>query len=177
MRTTFPVVASPEAWASLADPVRVAAALPGCRSFGANPDGTLAVVVDLSVASVEGLWSGTVTLLDPDTIRVAGSGAPGTVDLTVRRDPSRSHVTVDGAVDGPLATVGSTVLAAAVRRLADSLLTNLAVPAVTASAPSPAGSDAGAAIRHRGPVGAVAAAAVVTGAVAVVRWRRRRAAG
>jgi carbon monoxide dehydrogenase subunit G len=174
LRTTFPVSAPPTAWAALADPARMAAALPGCRALHSNADGALTVVLDLSVASVSGLWSGTVTPVDPDTVRIAGSGAPGTVDLTVTAEPGRATVTVEGVVSGPLATVGTTVLAAAVRRLATTLLANLAAPSPAEALPR---GDPGPAIRQRGPAGAVAAAAVVTGAVAVVRWRRRRSAG
>jgi carbon monoxide dehydrogenase subunit G len=181
LRTSFPITAPPAVLAALADPAQVAAALPGCRSVEAGDDGGLAVVLDLSVASVQGLWSGTVTLVDADTVSIAGSGAPGTVGFTARADGDRTRLTVEGEVSGPLATVGTMVLAAAIRRLADTLLANLA----SASAPSAsahsatrpdASPDAGAAIRQRGLAGAVAAAAVVTGAVVVVRWRRRRSA-
>jgi carbon monoxide dehydrogenase subunit G len=128
VRTTFPVAASPEAWAVLSDPEAVAAALAGCRSVtrDADGDGTFRVVTDVAVASVRGLWSGTVVPVDADAVRIVGSGAPGTIDLVVRADPDRTALTVDGTVEGPLATVGSTVLAAAVRRTAEALLSALA---------------------------------------------------
>ncbi len=124
VRTTFPVDAPPAAWASLGDPAVLAAVLPGSRSVTASGDGdgSLQVVADVSVASVHGLWSGTVVRVDADAVRVAGSGAPGTVDLVVRADPSRSTLTIEGTVHGPLATVGSAVLAAAIRRVADDVL-------------------------------------------------------
>jgi carbon monoxide dehydrogenase subunit G len=172
VRTTFPVAAPASAWAALADPARVAAALPGCRSAVADGDGTLVVVADVAVASVRGLWSGRVTRLDGDTVRVAGSGAPGTVDVTVRADAGRSQITVEGEVGGPLATVGGSVLAAAARQLAEDLLAGVAAagPVPPAAALGP---DLGAAVRRRGRTGAVAAAAAV-GAVALVRWRRHR---
>lgn len=131
MKTTFPVSAPPEAWAALADPQRLAAALPGCRSVtrDAGGDGTLHVVTEVAVASVQGLWAGTVAPLDSDAVRVRGSGAPGAVDLTVRADPERTALTVEGTVDGLLGTVGSAVLAAAVRRVAEGLLATSATPA------------------------------------------------
>jgi carbon monoxide dehydrogenase subunit G len=124
MKTTFPVSAPPEAWAALADPQRLAAALPGCRSVtrDADGDGTLRVVTEVAVASVRGLWAGTVASVDADAVRVRGSGAPGSVDLTVRVDPERTALTVEGTVDGALGTVGSAVLAAAVRRMAEEVL-------------------------------------------------------
>ena len=172
MRVTFPVAAPPAAWAALADPDRVADALPGCRSATADGDGTLAVVADVAVASVRGLWSGRVTRLDGDAVRIAGAGAPGTVDVTVRADTGRTALTVEGEVGGPLGTVGGSVLAAAARRLAEDLLAGVADPA----SPGP-GPDPGAAVRRRGRAGAaVAVAATVVGAVAVAGWRRRRGA-
>ncbi|MGH9217025.1 MAG: SRPBCC domain-containing protein, partial [Acidimicrobiales bacterium] len=84
MKTTFPISAPPEAWAALADPMRLAAALPGCRSVtgDAGGDGTLQVVTEVAVAAVRGLWAGTVAPVDADAVRVRGSGAPGAVDLT-----------------------------------------------------------------------------------------------
>jgi carbon monoxide dehydrogenase subunit G len=173
VRCTFPVEAPPSAWAALADPDRVAAALPGCRSAVADGDGTLVVVTEVAVASVRGLWSGRVTPLDGDAVRIAGSGAPGNVDVTVRADAGRRALTVEGEVSGPLATVGGSVLAAATRRLAEDLLAGVAAadPVPPAAAHGP---DLGAAVRRRGRTGAVAAASAVA-AVAVVRWRRHRA--
>ena len=106
MKTTFPMSAPPEAWAALADPMRLAAALPGCRSVtrDADGDGTLQVVTEVAVASVRGLWAGTVAPVDADAVRVRGSGAPGALDLVVRADPERTALTVEGTVDGALGT-------------------------------------------------------------------------
>jgi hypothetical protein len=72
------------------------------------------------------LWAGTVVPVDGDAVRVTGSGAPGSVDLVVRADPERTSITVEGTVEGALETVGSAVLAAAVRRTAEEILTALA---------------------------------------------------
>jgi carbon monoxide dehydrogenase subunit G len=124
VKTTFPVSAPPAAWAALADPERLAAALPGCRSVirHADADGTLHVVTEVAVASARGLWAGTVAPVDADAVHVRGSGAPGAVDLVVRVDPGRTSITVEGSVDGALGTVGTAVLAGAVRRIAEDLL-------------------------------------------------------
>ena len=121
MRTSFPVSSPPDGWVALADPAVLAAALPGCRSATPGPDG-LRLVVDVAVASVRGLWAGTVVPVDADAVRITGSGEPGAVDVVVRADPDRTSLTVEGTVDGPLAAVGSTLLAAAVRRLATDTL-------------------------------------------------------
>jgi carbon monoxide dehydrogenase subunit G len=135
VKTTFPVSAPPGAWAALADPQRLAAALPGCRSVtcDADGDGTLHVVTEVAVASVRGLWAGTVAPVDADAVHVRGSGAPGAVDLVVRADPERTSLTVEGTVDGALGTVGAAVLAGAVRRMAEGLL-------VATGSPTPADS-------------------------------------
>jgi carbon monoxide dehydrogenase subunit G len=131
VRITFPVDAPPAAWAALADPAALAAALPGCRSVTVADDGRLRVVADLAVASVRGLWAGTVVRVDADAVRVVGSGAPGTVDLVVRADAARATLTVEGTVDGPLVTVGSAVLAAAVRKLTEAALAAATNPTTT----------------------------------------------
>ncbi len=184
MRTTFPVSAPPEAWAALADPARLAAVLPGCRSVvpTGDGDGTLQVVTEVAVASVRGLWAGTVAPVGPGAVRVRGSGGPGAVDLVVRADPERTALTVEGTVDGALGTVGSAVLAAAVRRTAEELL----AAAAPASQPVfPAGSAAGTTIPaaktvgvgRRHVVGTAAAAGVVVAVIAAGRRRMRRRAG
>jgi carbon monoxide dehydrogenase subunit G len=110
--------------------------------------GTLHLVMDLSVASVRGLWAGTVVRVDADSLRVVGSGEPGTVDVVVRADPGRTVLTVEGTVGGALATVGSAVLAAAVRRLVDDSLAAAARPPASPeppASPAPAASAATAA--------------------------------
>jgi len=184
VRTTFPVKVPPEAWPRLSDPGAVAEALPGARSVTSDGDGTLSVVAEVAVASVAGLWSGTVTPVDADTIRIAGAGTPGRLDLEVRASPDRSKLTVEGEVDGPLATVGGAVLAAAARRLAEDVLANLAGPAAAAphapgahAAAGDAAPDAAVAVASQ-PRGRLAArAGAAAGAVVVVvtvvrRWRR-----
>jgi carbon monoxide dehydrogenase subunit G len=193
VKTTFPVSAPPGAWAALADPDRLAAALPGCRSVirHADAEGTLHVVTEVAVASARGLWAGTVAPVDADAVHVRGSGAPGAVDLVVRADPERTTITVEGSVDGALATVGAAVLAGAIRRMAEDLLAATEVPGPgqssgtreTRGAPDSSGtrrtggvpdgsgtSRAGARRAARGAVGA----ALVGVVVAVLARRRAR---
>ncbi|MGH9209116.1 MAG: hypothetical protein ACRD2C_00370 [Acidimicrobiales bacterium] len=153
--------------------------------------GPLHIVADLAVASVRGLWTGTVAGVDADAVRVTGSGAPGTVDVVVRADPERTMLTVEGTVTGALATVGSTVLAAAIRRMALDVLaaaaaSDPAAPAVEdrrsgadgRSPTSPAASGATASTspgRSSGRLVVIGAA--VVGAVIVARRRRSHRAG
>ena len=108
-----------------------------------------------------------------------GAGAPTTI-------------TVEGTVDGPLGTVGSAVLAAALRRTAEDLLA--AAPGTPPDAPEEprpphppvfaAGSAAGATIPaprtvgagRRRVIGATVAGAAIT-VIAAGRRRMRRRAG
>jgi carbon monoxide dehydrogenase subunit G len=131
---TFPIEGGAVACGRLGDPTVLAAALPGCRSAvhvddsaGAGGE-VLRVTAEVAVASVGGLWAGIVSRVDGDAVRVAGAGEPGRVDLVIRADDDRSTLTVEGSVDGPLATVGSAVLGAAIRRLAADTLLAAAEP-------------------------------------------------
>jgi len=186
VKATFPLSAPLEAWAALADPTRLAAALPGCRSVtrDAAGDGTVHVVTEVAVASVRGLWAGTVSPVAPDAVRVRGSGEPGSVDVVVCADPERTALTVDGTVDGALGTVGSAVLVAAIRRMAEELL----VAVVPESPPPPPDLPAGSAARTTVPAGktigvgrrralGTAAAVAGIGVAAALAGRRRRAQG
>jgi carbon monoxide dehydrogenase subunit G len=102
----------------------VARAVPGCRSVTPVDGGGVRIVVDVAIASVRGLWAGTITPggAGAGTWRVVGSGEPGTADLVVRLDDSGTAVTIEGTVEGPLAAIGSALLAAAVRRLVGAVL-------------------------------------------------------
>jgi carbon monoxide dehydrogenase subunit G len=197
VKTTFPVSAPPGAWAALADPDRLAAALPGCRSVirHADAEGTLHVVTEVAVASARGLWAGTVAPVDADAVHVRGSGAPGAVDLVVRADPERTTITVEGSVDGALATVGAAVLAGAIRRMAEDLLAATEVPGPgqssgtreTRGAPDssgtrrtggvPDGSGTSRAGARRAARGAVGAALVGVVVAVLARRRARRRSG
>ncbi|HEV7760116.1 MAG TPA: SRPBCC domain-containing protein [Acidimicrobiales bacterium] len=121
MKLSFPISGSPDTWAELARPEVLVASLPGCRSATPGPDG-LRLVVDVAVASVRGLWAGALTGTGEGAWRIVGSGEPGHVDLVLGVDPDRTTLTVEGTVDGPLAAIGSALLAAAVRRLAEDTL-------------------------------------------------------
>ena len=100
----------------------LARAVPGCRSVTPVEGGGVRLVVDVAVASVRGLWAGTLTETGPGAWRIVGSGEPGRVDLVVHVDADAGTVTIEGTVEGPLAAIGSTLLAAAVRRLVDDTL-------------------------------------------------------
>jgi carbon monoxide dehydrogenase subunit G len=116
VKVTVPIPVPPDAWAGLVRPEVLAAALPGCRS--AEPAGAgVRIMVDVAVAAVRGIWAGTVTETGTGTWRVVGSGEPGRADLVVRVDDDHTALTVEGTVEGPLANIGSALLAAAIRRM------------------------------------------------------------
>jgi carbon monoxide dehydrogenase subunit G len=121
VKVSFPISAPPDTWAALSDPAVLVASLPGCRSATPGPDG-LRLVVDVAVASVRGLWAGTLTETGEGAWRIVGAGEPGRVELVLGVDPDRTTLTVEGTVAGPLAAIGSALLAAAVRRLAEDTL-------------------------------------------------------
>jgi carbon monoxide dehydrogenase subunit G len=100
--------------------------VPGCRSAEPADGGGIRLVVDVAVASVRGLWAGTLTPTDGDGWRVVGSGEPGRVDLVLRVDPDHTTVTAEGTVEGPLAAIGSKLLAAAAQRLVQETLARAA---------------------------------------------------
>ena len=116
------VVPLPAGGAGIVRPEELAAALPGCRSATAVEGGGIRIVVDVAVASVRGLWAGTITETGADAWRIVGSGEPGRADLAVRADGDAGTLTVEGTVEGPLAGIGSSLLDAAVRRLVLSLI-------------------------------------------------------
>jgi carbon monoxide dehydrogenase subunit G len=110
--------AEPVDLADLPDLAARARAVPGCRSVTPVDGGGVRIVLDVAIASVRGLWAGTITETEPGMWRVAGSGEPGRADLVVRLDDDATGtLTVDGTVEGPLTAIGSSLLAAAVRRL------------------------------------------------------------
>jgi carbon monoxide dehydrogenase subunit G len=125
VKVTVPVSTPAGGWDALARPEMLARALPGCRSAERTADG-VRIVVDVAVASVRGLWAGTLTEVDVKLWRIVGSGEPGRADLivSVDDDPTTfaTTLTVEGTVEGPLAAIGSALLAAAVRRTVLSLL-------------------------------------------------------
>jgi len=107
--------------------------VPGCRSVSpagdrdGDGDGNgLRIVVDVSVAAVRGLWAGTVTETGPGEWHLSGAGEPGRADLALRLDDTGTTLVVEGTVEGPLAHIGSALLAAAVRRLAKDTLAGAA---------------------------------------------------
>ncbi len=76
-------------WGAITDPGVLAGVIPGCEVLTPIEDNRFALTVTLGVASIKGSYSGEVSfadLVEPSslTMRANGSGAPGTIDTTVR---------------------------------------------------------------------------------------------
>ena len=126
MRVVVPLSAPPRLPAE-----QLLRSVPGCRSVSPAGDGDgdgsgLRIVVDVSVAAVRGLWAGTLSEAGPGEWHLTGAGEPGRADLALRLDDTGTALVVEGTVEGPLAHIGSALLAAAVRRLARDTLAGAA---------------------------------------------------
>lgn len=117
-------------WAALIDPAILARTLPGALSLERVGDDEYRVTVEAGIASIKGVYSGTVTLADQRppqayTLRASGSGGPGTIDATaaVTLTAADGEATLvsydaDAVVGGTIAGVGQRVLAGVAKRTA-----------------------------------------------------------
>lgn len=193
-------------YAALNDPAVLVRAIPGCESLEALGHDRYRVSVTAGVASIKGTYDGEVRLAaqqPPDSfeLRAQGSGAPGTVDATVRvrltpgdDGATRVGYDADAVVGGMVGGVGQRMLVSASRRMAgeffagvDRVLSGVAeaepapVSASASATPPPAVGAvyrAAAAERQRPGAGPLLAAALVGAAIALVGvgigWRLRR---
>jgi carbon monoxide dehydrogenase subunit G len=160
----------PRTWAAITDPSVLATVIPGCEVLTPIEENRFALTVTLGVASIKGSYSGEVSfadLVEPSslTMRANGSGAPGTIDTTVRvtltvqpEGTTRVDYDADAVVGGMVGGVGQRVLAGVAKKTAglffaaiDDVLTGAkpvaptpapalaaAVPLVAGAPPAPA---------------------------------------
>ena len=147
-------------FAALNDPDVLARTIPGCRSLTPLGEDRYAMAVTAGVASVKGTYEGQVQLTDQQpphafTLRAQGSGAPGTVDTTVRvtlaevdGGTTRLEYDAEAVVGGMVGGVGQRMLTGVARKMAgqffaavDGELTGAVPVKVAAAAPvaAPAG--------------------------------------
>lgn len=122
--------AEPErVYAALTDPAVLVRTIPGCESLEALGDDSYRVTVTAGVASIKGTYDGAVRLAEQQppgsfVLRAKGSGAPGTVEASVRvqlvGDGERTRLTydADAVVGGMVGGVGQRMLASAARKMA-----------------------------------------------------------
>jgi carbon monoxide dehydrogenase subunit G len=166
-------------WAALNDPEVLKRCIPGCQEIAKLSDTEMTAKVSLSVGPVRATFNGRVTLSDldpPNGYRIAGEGQGGvagfgkgsaTVKLVDEGAATRLSYAADASVGGKLAQIGSRLVEATARKLADEFFgrfaAEFAAPAVAvaestqtsspiagdapipvAAAPAPASSSGGA---------------------------------
>lgn len=143
-----------EVFAALNDPEVLARTIPGCRSLTPLGNDCYALEVTAGVASVKGTYEGQVRLADQQpphgfTLRAVGTGAPGTVDTTVRVSlaeddhATRLEYEADAVVGGMVGGVGQRVLTGVARKMAGQFFAAVdaelrGVPAAASAAAAPA---------------------------------------
>lgn len=152
-------VAAPreQVWAALQDPRVLVRTIPGCLQLERTGDDAYRMRVEAGVASIRGVYHGTVALADQSapeayTLSASGQGAPGTVDATARitladdaDGGTRVTYDCDAVVGGTVGGVGQRVLAGVAKRTAGQFFD--AVDAYLSGAlpePAPAAAPAGA---------------------------------
>jgi carbon monoxide dehydrogenase subunit G len=137
LTTTARVAAPREAvFAALVDPTVLQRAIPGCESMTASGPDTFEAQLKIGVAGLKGSYRGTVRLTDrrpPEFIGLEfdGKGAPGFVrgsaliQLLDEAGTTRVESQADIQVGGVIAAVGSRLIDAAARKLADDFFRQL----------------------------------------------------
>ena len=127
------VIAAPRAtvWAALNDIEVLKAAIPGCEAIARTSADQIEATVTAKVGPVKASFQGVVTLSDLDppngyTIRGEGKGGAAgfarggaKVSLTDAPGGTRLAYVVDAAVGGKLAQIGSRLIDATAKKLAD----------------------------------------------------------
>lgn len=123
--------AAPDAvWAAITDPAVLAGVIPGCQELKPLAENHFALTVSMGVAAIRGTYAGEVKLYDMTvptqlTMRAAGAGGPGTIDVTVLvnlKDLGDSTTQLsydaDATVGGAAGGVGQRVLTSVAKKTA-----------------------------------------------------------
>ncbi|MFC4590363.1 SRPBCC family protein [Sphaerisporangium corydalis] len=136
-------------WAALQDPAVLVRTIPGCERLEATGGDTYRMTVSAGVASIKGVYQGEVALSEPEeperfTLRARGSGAPGTVDATVRirlsevdGGSTRVDYDAEAVVGGMIGGVGQRMLGSVAKKTAGEFFS--AVEHHLQAGPTPAG--------------------------------------
>jgi hypothetical protein len=145
-------------WAGLNDPEILKQCIPGCDELVKNSDTELSAKVGLKIGPMTAKFTGKVTLSDldpPNGYKIAGEGqggvagfGKGSAVVTLEDDGSGGTIlryTADSQVGGKMAQLGSRLIDATAKKLADEFFGKfaevVAVPAAAADAgtvPAPA---------------------------------------
>ncbi len=115
-------------WDVLLDPQLLARVLPGCEGLDPLGNDQYKAVLKIQIGPVQGVFEGTVTLLDinkPDSYRmdINGKGAPGfvkgigAVRLETQGSTTTMHYEGDAQVGGRIASVGQRLLESSAKAL------------------------------------------------------------
>lgn len=123
-------------WEAILDPRVLVATIPGCEQLEATGENAYAMTVSAGVAAIRGTYSGSCTLQDLRqgeglTMKLKGSGAPGTIDATVlvgftgSGDQTELTYDADAVVGGMIGGVGQRMLTSVSRRMAAEFFGNV----------------------------------------------------
>ncbi len=139
-----------EVWAALNDPAVLKASMPGCESLERLSEHEIAATVAAKVGPVRAKFNGQVTLSDlnpPESYKISGEGKGGAAGFAkggadVRLTAESAEVTVlnytaKADVGGKLAQLGSRLIDATAKKMADEFFENfrqqLTAPAAEAA--------------------------------------------
>lgn len=117
-------------WAAITDPAVLASVIPGAQELRPLADNHFALTVSMGVAAIRGTYAGEVKLYDMTapsqlTMRAAGSGGPGTIDVTVGVNladlgdgTTQLTYDADATVGGAAGGVGQRVLTSVAKKTA-----------------------------------------------------------
>ncbi|RLV50873.1 carbon monoxide dehydrogenase [Nocardioides mangrovicus] len=126
-----------QVWDALLDPRVLVRTIPGCSRLEETAEHAYAMTVTAGVAAIKGTYDGTCALSDlhePSslTMRLDGSGAPGTVGATVEVSfgdngdgTTLLHYDADAVVGGMVGGVGQRMLTSVSKRMAAEFFTQV----------------------------------------------------
>ncbi len=123
-------------FAALVDPAVLQRCIPGCESLTATGPDAYAATLKIGVAGLKGTYSGKTVIRDqqpPDSLTLSfeGKGGPGfvrgsaSIALSADGDATRIACEADVQVGGLIAAVGSRLVDAAAKKLADDFFKQL----------------------------------------------------
>ncbi len=163
-------------WGALHDAATLARAIPGCEHFEVPGPGLGQFIATTALPAIGGTYAGKLTITEqqrPSLLRLTASatGDQGTItaDVTLRLGEAAGATTLvryeaNGTVTGPVAGVGTRLLASAAKRLAgeffavidESVATHAVTSAADAAAAEPAAAEPALAVSDADRPGALA---------------------
>ncbi len=133
-------------WAALNDPAVLQQCIPGCESLEKTGDSGFEAKSSIRIGPVKASFKGKVTLTDivpPESYTISGEGSGGAagfasgsarVTLATQGDQTLLSYSVQATVGGKLAQIGSRLIDATARKMADDFFTRFAELAIPSTA-------------------------------------------